>query len=146
MSSNDFPTEMLIEEHETLAIDSSNKTYQYWKIQVPKNCVVSLLFENIDTPSVWDNFTYLRMDNKDDGNLQSINSCSSSTNVIDINGQFKTKYTKFTSRSSSLKIIFFTTTPLYKMTLSIKAMKREGNHIIQIWLLYDNHTYLYNTL
>ena len=102
--------------------------YQFWDVQAPEEFVISTLFENIEINSEWDDKAFLSFgDNASDfqGNL---NSCDTWISLTNKEGQFKSRYKNFVSRSSSVKLVFSSLSTQVNFTIRIRAVRLKGNH------------------
>ena len=110
---------------ENLTINSSRNSYQYRNLRAPDESVVLMQFSQNERHSPWDNITYLKMYDKKLDGYEHVN-LSSWTNLLDGDGRFKKEYEKFTSRSSSVYIIFSSTKTNCSITISMSAIDRTG--------------------
>ena len=122
-----FFAEIIVEESITLNLTSSGNAYQLWNLMVPENQIMSLQFHHTDALSAWDNFTYLTLNDKTD-NMSDISAdtCSAWVHLIDRDGTFKHIYRSFTSRTSSMTLIFSSVTTKYRLSVVIGSTQHEG--------------------
>ena len=104
----------------------SKNAYEFWDIQTPTGFVVSVMFEHFDINGGWDKYLFFSIGNIEDQFSANTNSCRSWTPITE-QGRFQSKYlyTNFTSRSSSLRLIFssFTTKATFSFTLQVQKCK-----------------------
>ena len=126
-----FPGKMLQKE-ETTTIEYRNPSknaYEFWDIQTPSGFVVSLMFEHFEINGDWDSYMFFAIGDNEDQFSANTNSCRSWTLITEQGRlQSKYRYTNFTSRSSSLRLIFsdFTTKPTFSFMLQVQ--KSKGIH------------------
>ena len=126
-----FPGKMLQKE-ETTTIEYRNPSknaYEFWDIQTPLGFVVSVMFEHFEINGDWDNYMFFAIGDNEDQFSANTNSCRSWTLITEQGRlQSKYRYRNFTSRSSSLRLIFsgFTTKPTFSFTLQVQ--KSKGIH------------------
>ena len=126
-----FPGKMLQKE-ETTTIEYRNPSknaYEFWDIQTPLGFVVSVMFEHFEINGDRDNYMFFAIGDNEDQFSANTNSCRSWTLITEQGRlQSKYRYTNFTSRSSSLRLIFssVTTEPTFSFTLQVQ--KSKGIH------------------
>ena len=117
----------MVGESTTLNFNSSKNSYHIWNLRVPDNHTIFLDYRETLALSPWDNFTYLRLvENLDNTSKTFLDKSSSWVHLIDGNGAFKPIYRSFTSRASSITLIFSGMTTLYRFAVLIKPAKRYG--------------------
>ena len=123
-----FPGMMLNKENKTTIEyrNPSKNAYEFWDIQTPSGFVVSVMFEHFDINGDWDSYMFFAIGDNEDQFSPNTNSCGSWTSITE-QGRFQSKYmfTNFTSRSSSLRLIFstFTTKATFSFTLQVQKCK-----------------------
>ena len=127
-----FPGKMLQKE-ETTTIEYRNfskNAYEFWDIQTPPGFVVSVMLEHFDIDGDWDNNMFFSIGDNEDQFSANTNSCRSWTPITE-QGRFHSKYmyTNFTSRSSSLRLIFSSFTTKATFSIKLQVQKSTGIHI-----------------
>ena len=127
-----FPGMMLNKENKTTIEyrNPSKNAYAFWDIQTPSGFVVSVMFEHFEINGDWDNYMFFAIGDNEDQFSASTNSCRSWTPITE-EGRFQSKYmyTNFTSRSSSLRLIFSSFTAKAIFSIKLQVQKSKGIHI-----------------
>ena len=104
----------------------SKNAYEFWDIQAPPGFVVSVMFEHFDINGAWDSYMFFAIGDNENHFSANNNPCRSWTPITE-EGRFQFKYmsTNFTSRSSSLRLIYssFTTKATFSFTLQVQKCK-----------------------
>ena len=107
-------------------INSSKNSYQYWNLRSSEESVLSMQFKQIESPSLWDNYTFLKIYDKTlDSRSEDLN-MSAWANLIDVDGQFKSVYSSFTSRSPSVMIVYSSLMSHFTISISGKEVNETG--------------------
>ena len=119
------------------AANSSNNTYAFWDVQAPDGFVVSITFQEVDEGSQLNGFTHVYFgDNVTDLSI-AFDSCFPWTRLTNENDRFLSKYRKFASTSSSVKLILSSMNTATRMNITFLAMKPDGNYSGKFNMTFD---------
>ena len=123
-------SDLILNEDENLLIHSpnypyfcSNNAYSFWAFQVPQRYVIFVDVQHYETEPRWDRYNYMWYgDNAD----RFPGEMSSWKNLLNQNGIFRSLYSRFASKSASLKLIFSSWTLGAKFRISLSAVAAQG--------------------
>ena len=107
-------------------ITFSKNTFLFWDVQAPPGYVVSVFFQQPQIEGAWDGYMFISLGDNEANFNNSTDSCDPWIQVTK-KGIFQKKYQNFTSRSSSVKIIFSSFTTEATFSIRLQAMISQGN-------------------
>ena len=110
------------------ATNSSNNTYAFWDVQAPDGAVVSITFQEVDAGSQLNGFTHVYIGDNATDLFIAFESCFPWARLTNENGRFLSKYRKFASTSSSVKLILSSMIHATRFNIIMRAMKPEGKY------------------
>ena len=105
---------------------STGNTFGLWHVQAPEGFLVSVLFEEVQTPTHWDNHSFLYYGDDEPGFSEKSAPCDSWSSLINHNGSFRDIYGNFISRGPSVIIVFFRKNAGSKFLIKLRASFADG--------------------
>ena len=148
LCAHSLDTVLDLEEGSTISLrspHSSNNAFILWDIRAPQGKMIVVAFHHMEIESSSDDKMFLYYGENAETLSFSIDSgsCSSWTSLTE-RGEFNNAYSKFVSRSSSVKLILSTLSTRVNFSLSLRPVEYQGIELIclplNIHCRYLRHT------
>ena len=117
----------------------SKNAFNFWDIRAPPAHVVSISIGKYGIRGEWDGYMFFLLGENGDKFNDSVGSCHPWTDLTD-KGTLRPEFTNFTSKSSSIQLIFSSFTTDFTFTARLQAVPSKGNQME----IYSIHRYLCN--
>ena len=104
----------------------SKNAFNFWDIRAPPAHVVSISFETYPAEGEWDRYMFFLLGESGAKFNDSVGSCHQWTDLTD-KGISRPEFTNFTSKSSSVQLIFSSFTTDFTFTARLQAVPSKGN-------------------
>ena len=116
--------EILAEENYTIrSPDSSHNTFRVWDFKVLDGYVISLSFDSVHMRNAWDGYMYISFGD----NAENYSITNDSCTWTRMNDGTQLKFSEFTSRSPSVKLIFCSLRTKALFNVTLRAVRSKGN-------------------
>ena len=116
---------------------NTHNAFYFWDVQSPPGFIVSIAFEQIDVSPPWDEYTYISFGDGVETFTDSQGSCVAWSKLTDDRGNFKPAFRKFSSRTSSAKLIFASLTTRVDFLIKVSAVRPRGTLSIIVLLPFS---------
>ena len=107
--------------------ENTRNVYHFWDIRAPEGFVISMLLEQIEIDSAWDEKAFLFYGDNTSHFQGNMNSCNTWISLTNKEGLIENRYKNFFSRSSLVKLIFSSLSTPMNFIVKIRAVKFQGN-------------------
>ena len=136
-----YPSEGVLEESEGIIIEfppfASKNVYQLWEFRAPEGYVVEMAINQYHVGTREESHTNLFFGDNSTSFVQPPGSPSSWTALTNHNGHLKTEYERFSSESSSIKLVFSSLSVGSTFTVTLEAIRQFGMHSCEYYVINE---------
>ena len=116
------------ETHSIRLPDSAKNTFRFWEFKGQEGYVISLSFDLVHISNALDGIMYISFGDNAENYSMTNDSCT----WTKMNDGTRLKFSEFTSRSSSVKLIFSSFTTKVSFNVTLRAVKSRGKSLASV--------------